>query len=300
MIATEIRLLVRISGPDIEERQLEIGPQGLRVGRTRDNNLALENREISRQHMRIIWREDKYFIEDLNSSNGTWLNDVRLVPREARELRPDDIIRMGPFLMRVLRLEVATLSASPPEPALLPQPNGLAVPEKPRKREPRAEVHGLLTHSSTWLQYLPAIYADDDFTGRYLLIFESLFSPIVWMLDNFDFYLDADTMPTEWLQWVGSWFDILILPELPVEKQRLIVHQLGWLFSRRGTRAGLQRLLELYFDTAPEIIEPDDEPCHFIVKLSVKQSPLKNSREIAERLIMSQKPAFASFTLELL
>jgi phage tail-like protein len=292
MAENEVKIILRVSGADIEEQQLTVGRQGLRVGRTNDNNLPLDNREISRQHLRVMWREDKYFVEDLNSSNGTWLNDVRMTPREARELRPDDVVRLGPFVIRVLRFVVETQDIVPILPELVIETTTVAP-------QPRAHLHNILSDSSTWLKYLPAVYAEDDFLGRYLLVFESIFSPIFWTLDNFDFYLDADTMPEEWLRWVGNWFDLLVLPDLPIEKQRNIVKQLGWLFSRRGTKACLQRLLELYFDSSPEIIEPEDEPCHFVVKLALTTQQMKNGREIAERLIASQKPAFASYSLEI-
>lgn len=294
MSDTEIKLLLRVSGPDMEETQLLVGRQGLRVGRTRDNQLALENREISRQHMRIVWREDKYFVEDLNSSNGTWLNDNRLTPRDLYELRPDDTVRVGPYLIRIVRFEIVSTTAVV---ATAPEPITTTMEMEPVRRAVRAAEQTILARRSTWLNYLPAIFSDDSFTERYLLVFESIFSPIMWMLDNYDYYLDPDTAPTEWLQWVSSWFDIIMLPELPIERQRAIARQLGWLFSRRGTRVGLQRLLELYFDFTPEIIEPEDEPCHFVVKLRISQSTLPNAREVAERLIQSQKPAFASYTV---
>jgi phage tail-like protein len=294
MSESEIKLLMRVSGPDMEETQLLVGRQGLRVGRTRDNQLALENREISRQHMRIIWRDDKYFVEDLNSSNGTWLNDSRLKPRDLYELRPDDTVRVGPYLIRIVRFEVVSTAAPVP---VIPEPVTTTLEMEPVRRAVRAAEQTILTRRSTWLNYLPAIFSDDSFTERYLLVFESIFSPIMWMLDNYDFYLDPNTAPAEWLQWIGSWFDVMILPELPIERQRALARQLGWLFSRRGTRIGLQRLLELYFDFTPEIIEPEDEPCHFVVKLRVSQSTLSNAREVAERLIQTQKPAFASYTV---
>lgn len=295
MAESEIRLLIRVIGPDMDETQIMVGRQGLRIGRTKDNQLALDNREISRQHLRIVWRDDKYFAEDLNSSNGSWLNDTRMTPRDLYELRPDDVVRMGPFLARVIRFEV--VANAPLQ--LLPEVN-LTQEVEPVHRAIRAAEQSILSHRSTWLQYLPAVYSEDSFTERYLLVFESIFSPIMWLLDNYDYYLDADTMPTEWLRWVGQWFDMIVLEELPEEKQRAIVRQLGWLFSRRGTRAGLQRLLELYFDISPEIIEPEDEPSHFVVKLDLKQSSLKNAREVAERLVQSQKPAFASYSIEFL
>jgi phage tail-like protein len=119
------------------------------------------------------------------------------------------------------------------------------------------------------------------------------------MIDNFDFYLSTETAPQEWLQWMASWFDLLLLPDLPIERQRAVMRQLGWLFFRRGTRSGLERLLELYFDVRPEIVESRKTPAHFVVRLPLSQSSVKLGREVADRLVASQKPAFAAYTLEI-
>lgn len=50
---------------------------------------------VSRLHARITRREEDYFIEDLNSTNGTFLNDVMLEYRQVRQLKPKDKIRFG-------------------------------------------------------------------------------------------------------------------------------------------------------------------------------------------------------------
>jgi phage tail-like protein len=288
----EVKALFKISGPDLDIDEVLVGRQGLRAGRLSDNSLPLNNREISRQHFRITWREDdKWLIEDLNSSNGVWLNDARLVSRVPEVLKEGDIIRAGPFLLTFLHLVF-------PEPEIVGRPAGFYdVSLEAMEASSNGHHPGIPHDQSNWLKYLPAIYADDEFMGRYLLIFESILSPIIWTIDNFDLYLSPDTAPPEWLQWMSSWFDILILSTLPLDRQREIMRQIGWLFLRRGTRAGLQRLLELYFGVTPEIIE--NEPCHFVVKLPLSEGNAELGADVADRLINSQKPAFASYTLEI-
>jgi len=288
----EIKALFRVSGPDLDIDETIVGRQGLRVGRGADNNLPLNHREISRHHMRIIWREDDvYLIEDLNSSNGVWFNETRITPRIPQELKESDVIRCGPYIFTFVRL-VYPQPVSPPRVAegpdeLLPPVAEFEV----------GHLLGIPRDKSTWLQYLPAIYSDDEFLGRYLLIFESILSPITWMIDNFDLYLTPDIAPQEWLAWMSSWFDMLLLPELPLDRQREIMRQMGWLFMRRGTRAGLQRLLELYFGVTPEITE--NAVCHFVVRLPLSESTSTLGGEVADRLINSQRPAFSSYTLEI-
>ncbi|MDX2161434.1 MAG: FHA domain-containing protein [bacterium] len=385
--------LFRLQGvKDQEPREFTITPEGLSIGRSGDNALPLPHSQISRQHARIFWKDDQYWIEDLNSSNGAWVNDARIRPSVPQIIRPGDVIRMGPFVLTYLRslaappplpvdpifrsepyaipptqppdsapaqtaLEQAIESVGeaaaetaremaaeareaagmliesaaeavrdavglPDAPAALPIPDshapgranggtgGTIVPPTPPSSippngtsalaaAPENYPPGVPRYRSSWLDFLPAIYGDDEFLGRYLLIYESILSPIIWAIDNFDQYLAPEVAPSEWLRWIASWFDLLIIPDLPIERQRAIMAQIGWLFLRRGTRAGLSRLLELYFGIAPEIIENRDEPCHFVVRLPLSQSTTRIGREVAERLIATHKPAFASHTLEI-
>lgn len=300
----EIKLLFRLSGPDQNIDQLIVTEQGLRVGRTRDNNLFLDSREISRQHARITWRadEEKYYVEDLNSSNGSWLNDARLAPREPRELRPGDVLRFGPYVLSLIRFIMPVAEPALPQVALSPILQSMATDQE--RVHTDNYLPGLSRKQSSWMQYLPGIFSEDEFTGRYLLIFESMLSPIFWTLDHFDLYLTPEIAPQEWMQWMVGWFDLLIIPELPIDRQRNLMRQSGWLFLRRGTRVGLERLLDLYFGVTAQIIEPPDDYCHFIVRLPLSQSRVDfgtvDKRDLAERLITSQKPAFTSFALEII
>lgn len=302
----ELRLKIKITGPNVDRDEIIVGRQGLRVGRSADNNLVLNHREISRMHMRITWIEsDTYLVEDLNSSNGIWLNDVRLIARVPAELKVGDIVRAGPFQLNVIEAVYVSVAVAPAPQAEPSSSDSLELQHYNGGNgngngngNGVVRWRGISHEQSNWLQYLPSIYSDDIFIGRYLLIFESVFNPLVWMIDNFDLYLTPEVAPSEWLQWMASWFDMLLLPELPIERQRVIMQQLGWLFLRRGTPMGLKRLLELYFGVTPEIIE--SEICHFVVRLPLGRNNTGLNAEIATRLIQSQKPAFASFTLEIL
>ena len=44
------------------------------VGRAEDNDIQIKDRSISRKHVKIIEKNCKFFIEDLGSENGTWIN----------------------------------------------------------------------------------------------------------------------------------------------------------------------------------------------------------------------------------
>lgn len=52
--------------------------------------------KISRKHARILKKGDKYYIEDVGSLNGTYINrGARLVPGEPQEIKNNDEIIMG-------------------------------------------------------------------------------------------------------------------------------------------------------------------------------------------------------------
>ena len=171
-----------------------------------------------------------------------------------------------------------------------PSSNGLHPPAKP--------LRGLPQDASNWLQFLPAIYEDNEFFGKFLLIFESGFAPYEWIVDNFDLYLDARIAPSEFLQWFGEWVDILVPASIPEERQHALAQELGPIFKARGTRKSLLRHLELVFGVQPEIAEPEQEFATFIVVLPL--GPQENTtlnRDLAETIIESHRPIHTSFKL---
>ncbi len=56
---------------------------------------------ISRLHAAIRRREHHLFIEDLGSTNGSWLNNTRLIPFAARLLQPGDLIQLSQLQLTV-------------------------------------------------------------------------------------------------------------------------------------------------------------------------------------------------------
>src|SRR5690606_38519886 len=139
--------------------------------------------------------------------------------RDPKQLKVGDTIRFGPFLLRLT-------SWIDPEPVVQRMPDAEALLQSAHHDGPLVLRHveypvGVPRDQSNWLKYLPEIFSNDEFLGRYLLIFESLLSPIMWTVDNFDLFLSPEVAPAQWLQWMTSWFDLLLLPELPIERQRL-------------------------------------------------------------------------------
>ncbi len=54
---------------------------------------------VSRAHAAIHIEEDVYKLEDLNSTNGTFINELQLIPNQPHQLKRADLIRLGQLLM---------------------------------------------------------------------------------------------------------------------------------------------------------------------------------------------------------
>ena len=78
------------------ERVAELEELPFLVGkRKEDVNLVLNDYSVSRIHARVSREEGIYYIEDLNSTNGTYKNGLRLQPYEKRKLEKGDELKFG-------------------------------------------------------------------------------------------------------------------------------------------------------------------------------------------------------------
>lgn len=71
---------------------------GLSIGRSADADVRIDDRYASGLHARMYPRGGRYYLEDMNSTNGTLLNDAS-VTGEA-ELVPGDRVRIGDAVFR--------------------------------------------------------------------------------------------------------------------------------------------------------------------------------------------------------
>lgn len=73
------------------------------VGRDLANDIAISDPEVSRRHARFVMKEGIVFVEDLGSTNGTFLNGTRL--SSPQPLRPGDSITFGDKIVMVFEEE---------------------------------------------------------------------------------------------------------------------------------------------------------------------------------------------------
>ena len=65
------------------------------IGRTNGNDLIISGRTVSRRHARLWFEGGRWYLADMQSANGTLVNNMRLQPNQAVLLNDGDIINFG-------------------------------------------------------------------------------------------------------------------------------------------------------------------------------------------------------------
>jgi phage tail-like protein len=188
----------------------------------------------------------------------------------------------------------------------------------------------------TYLDFLPEIYRESDFMGRFLMLFEQAFDPDIQTLDTLWAYLDPLTAPKAMLPFLAHWVAWDMEPRWTLKQQRRLMRHAVELYRWRGTRQGLRLFLHLYTDLPLDEDLPEAEkhisivedfnrkfvlgdvrfdqnpklgggrPYHFSVTLRVQPSasisapisaPIDES--LVREIIERYKPAFCTYDLHL-
>jgi FHA domain len=87
--------LVVVKSPELEEgADFDLNSAQMTIGRGRQNDISLVHDDYaSARHARVEPRQDGVWVQDLGSTNGTYLNGTRL--ERPRRLTHGDIVRVG-------------------------------------------------------------------------------------------------------------------------------------------------------------------------------------------------------------
>src|SRR6476660_2204724 len=88
------------------ERRETFDKNEINVGRVQGNDLMLPKGNVSKHHARLLYRDGRFIVTDLKSTNGTYVNGRKIA--QATIVREGDKIYIGDF---VLRLDTAATSA---------------------------------------------------------------------------------------------------------------------------------------------------------------------------------------------
>jgi pilus assembly protein CpaF len=75
----------------------------LSVGRMRDCDISLPEREVSRRHAQFVRRGERLFVQDVGSHCGTFLNGTRVT--DEAEVKPGDEVRVGSALFSLVQAD---------------------------------------------------------------------------------------------------------------------------------------------------------------------------------------------------
>ena len=91
------RIIMKFNGTVIKE--LRIDQDEIIIGRDSGNDVQIDNVAVSREHAKIIRCQNYYLIEDLNSTNGTFVNGKKI---SKKFLKEDDEISIGKHSLQVI------------------------------------------------------------------------------------------------------------------------------------------------------------------------------------------------------
>jgi diguanylate cyclase (GGDEF)-like protein len=91
-------VLIYPPGPDMG-RRWELGSDEIVVGRGSDCDIQIDRDSVSRRHARIFRVGDQWHVEDLGSTNGSYINDV---PIQKSPLRDLDFVKIGSAIFKFL------------------------------------------------------------------------------------------------------------------------------------------------------------------------------------------------------
>lgn len=109
-------LIMKFKGKQIRKYILKPGKE-LVIGRLPDNNIVIENDAVSGTHAIIKSKEDDYYIQDLDSTNGTFVNKKRI---NSHRLKDEDVVSIGKHELVFCLYEKYTM-----EETLLPYESGV-------------------------------------------------------------------------------------------------------------------------------------------------------------------------------
>ncbi len=149
----------------------ELSKHDMTIGRDLGNDYVINDVEISRKHLRLVQQGENFVIEDLGSTNGSFVNGQRLTGPHV--LIPGDLISLGEHVTLVVesaaydpaatRLSAAAgptvVAGQSPAPARPAAQQPAAQPEQQPAARPAAHVQQPVQSTPAWDTEPPAQYA---------------------------------------------------------------------------------------------------------------------------------------------
>lgn len=115
---------IQIMGADKKTMDVLFKGKEMTIGRSDENDIPLPSNSVSRHHARITFDGSRYQIIDLNSTNGTYLGQTRLLPGVPENWSPEVPVRMGEFFLKLVQAKPAASDPSKARTGLYSPPAG--------------------------------------------------------------------------------------------------------------------------------------------------------------------------------
>ena len=135
-MASQSYQLIMRTGPT-PGKVFELNKSEIYIGRDVSNDIVVNDSEISRKHARMIMQAGGYILEDLGSTNGTFVSGQRLMGPHG--LRPGEVVMLGENITLAFEIGYdpdATMVATPAQMPAYPPPQARQAQVPPAQRAP--------------------------------------------------------------------------------------------------------------------------------------------------------------------
>lgn len=102
-------------------QSFELTGDNISIGRGPDNDIQIKEKSVSRKHVKISRKEGSYFIEDLNSKNGTFIKGMQIHPGKVFKLTEGSPVAIGNVVVSIGRLPSEETTAATEAMGVLPE-----------------------------------------------------------------------------------------------------------------------------------------------------------------------------------
>lgn len=174
---------------------------------------------------------------------------------------------------------------------------------------------------TSYLSYLPSVYQEDakskDFLERYFSLFATFLEGMDEKIDQVVKYFDIDAVSGPYLKWLATWLGIASQDHWNEHQLRRLMKAAPTIFKQKGTRASIEKLVEIYTGEPPIIIEPfqvkhllekqefaavvpllyGDNPYCFNVLVKQEHAEKEKQRIVLQKILDEHKPAYTEARL---
>ena len=90
-----LKVVNRLDSLNFKMQEYYVIEGDISLGRSSRNDVVIKDKFVSKNHLLIREKNQRYYLEDLGSANGTFLNGVKIDPNELIELQSNDKIGVG-------------------------------------------------------------------------------------------------------------------------------------------------------------------------------------------------------------